>query len=101
MPTAMTTNSPTATKSHVNRNGNSSAMFNSQAMRNIVNVNTNVLKNIRWYSPLMNLADRIVIDSASTDCPTPNTRSIGPSSEKSKLAINTPNTTPTMYFLLN
>lgn len=101
MPTAMTTNSPTATKSHVSKKGNSNAMFNSQAMRNIVNVKTIVLKNIRRYNPSMNLADRIVIDRASTDCPTPNTRSIGPSSEKNMLAIKTPRTTPTIYFLLN
>lgn len=75
IPTAITTNSPTATVSQVNRNGNSNARFNSQAIKNIVKVKTTVFTIIRAQIPLMKRADKIVIDKANSDWPTPKTRS--------------------------
>lgn len=100
MPTAMTTNSPTATVNHVKRNGNPNTRFNSKAMINIVTVKTIVLNSIRLKMPEMNLVEKIVIDKAIMECPTPKTRSIGPSSDMSRFAIKTPSTIPKRYFLL-
>ena len=75
IPTAITTNSPAATVNQVNKNGNSNARFNFQAIKNIVTVKTTVLTIIRVQMPLMKRADKIVIDKANSDWPTPKMRS--------------------------
>lgn len=75
IPTAITTNSPIATVNQVNKKGNSNARFNSQAIKNIVKVKTTVFTIIRAQIPLMKRADKMVMDKANSDWPTPKTRS--------------------------
>ena len=100
-PIIMTTNSPIATVSQVKKNGtgNSEMILISIAMMNIVKVKTSVLNIIRFQIPLINRAEKIVIESAMIDCPTPNTKSITPSGEN-RFVMKTPITMPKIYFLL-
>jgi hypothetical protein len=100
-PAAMTTNSPAAVVSHVSKNGKSNASFNSHAMKNIVIVNTIVLMVIRAHTFLTYLIEKMVINKAMNDCPTPKIRSYATIGEKKRFVKKTPNTMPYKYFLLN
>lgn len=71
IPTAMTTSSPTAVVSQVNRNGNPKARWSSSAMKNIIKVKTNVLTIIRAQIPVMNFTVIMVMSKATNDWPTP------------------------------
>ncbi len=63
----------------------------------IVAVNDNVLTTMRAQTFFTRRMEKIVISSASTDWPTPNTRSYATIGEKNKLAKKTPSTMPTAY----
>lgn len=93
----MTTNSPIATVNHVNKKGTLKTIFNSIAIMNIVKVNTAVLKIILCKIPLINFAEKIVIDKAMIDWLTPKTKSMGPSGEN-RLVRKTPITIPKNTF---
>ena len=95
-PIIITTNSPIATYNQVIQNGHSSTMFNCNAIINIVNVNKSELMIKRAQMFLTNLQINIKIPNVSTVCPTPNTKSKGPTDDSIKLEINTPSTIPSM-----
>src|SRR5699024_10282823 len=101
IPTHNTTNSPTATVSHENRNESSKTRYNLKQMMNIYTVDRTVFYQSKVKVFMLDRDRKTIIPKLIAEWATPNTRSYHPSGENRRLYKKTPSTIPKKYFLLN
>lgn len=100
IPIPITAISPIAVVNQLKRKGNCNASFNSKATMYMLNVKTSVFTISNNHVFLIYRARKMMIPSDSAECATPKKRSYKPNGEN-KFVMNTPNTIPKKYFLLN